>query len=40
MSFEVNHNEASTGGGIIPTGEYEVIIKSAIRLLKRTLLSP
>lgn len=30
MSFEVNHNEASTGGGIIPTGEYEVIIKSAI----------
>ena len=28
--FEINHNEASTGGGIIPIGEYEVIIKSAL----------
>ena len=31
MSFEVNHNEASqNSGGIIPEGEYEVIIKSAL----------
>ncbi len=29
MGFSVNHNEASKGGGLIPEGEYEVIIKEA-----------
>lgn len=29
MSFEVNHSQAGSGG-IIPEGEYEVIIKSAL----------
>lgn len=28
--FEINHNEASTGEKIMPVGEYEVIIKSAL----------
>jgi hypothetical protein len=28
--FEINHNEASSSGGLMPVGEYECIIKSAL----------
>jgi len=28
--FEVKHEEASSGGGVMPVGEYEVIVKSAL----------